>query len=342
MTAALSEYATTVPRGCARCVARIIANRLCSCATPSTIQSALKILCRQCSEFACANIVSSTSVGSRPSARKLASRYSISSGTSARPKSALAASSARRPCARSGTVVSGRGGTCANNRAASATSSNTASIIRSCTSGSSAARSPAASGAPSRLVTRYPMPRSMRVTAVRPQLCAMSVAFDDQGEIVPGRGTTSNRVPVAAVSLPASGPYVKSRSSVVRSEPASGRRSSTKCQYVAAMPAIRWTECVWERLCSSLARRNGVSAGRPANERISGIALGERVKADSTPIARDYCPPAAASGLIGVPSRCALRYSPLGRPGALMPANTYSTLPMRLTTSAIFAASAST
>ena len=55
--------------------------------------------------------------------------------------------------------------------------------------------------APSRLVTRYTMPRSMRATAVRPQLCAMSVAFDDQGEIVPGRGTTSSRVPVAGVSL---------------------------------------------------------------------------------------------------------------------------------------------
>ena len=32
----------------------------------------------------------------------------------------------------------------------------------------------------------------MRRTPVRPQLRAMSVAFDDQGEIVPRRGTTSN------------------------------------------------------------------------------------------------------------------------------------------------------
>ena len=40
-----------------------MANRLFSCGTPSTIQSALKILCRQCSELACANIMSSTSVG---------------------------------------------------------------------------------------------------------------------------------------------------------------------------------------------------------------------------------------------------------------------------------------
>ena len=39
--------------------------------SPSMIQSALKILCRQCSEFACANIISSTSVGSRPQRAKL-------------------------------------------------------------------------------------------------------------------------------------------------------------------------------------------------------------------------------------------------------------------------------
>jgi phosphoribosylformylglycinamidine synthase len=35
---------------------RIIANKLLACATPSIVQSALKILCRQCSEFAWANI----------------------------------------------------------------------------------------------------------------------------------------------------------------------------------------------------------------------------------------------------------------------------------------------
>ena len=39
-----------------------------------SIQSALKILWRQCSEFACANIISSTSVGSRPSRRKARTR----------------------------------------------------------------------------------------------------------------------------------------------------------------------------------------------------------------------------------------------------------------------------
>jgi len=48
-------------------------------------------------------------------------------------------------------------------------------------------------------------PRSMRPTAGRPQCFAMSVAFDDQGEIVPSRGVTSSSVPcwtTAAVAGP--------------------------------------------------------------------------------------------------------------------------------------------
>ncbi len=41
-----------------------------ACGSPSMIHDALKILWRQCSEFACANIVNSTSVGFRPCAAK--------------------------------------------------------------------------------------------------------------------------------------------------------------------------------------------------------------------------------------------------------------------------------
>ena len=37
------------------------------------------------------------------------------------------------------------------------------------------------------------MPRSMRVICDRPQLCAMSVAFDAHGDTVPKRGVTKNR-----------------------------------------------------------------------------------------------------------------------------------------------------
>ena len=65
MIEALSEYATTVPCGCALCVSLIIANSDFSLRSPSITQSALKILWRQCSLLAWANIVNSTSVGLR-------------------------------------------------------------------------------------------------------------------------------------------------------------------------------------------------------------------------------------------------------------------------------------
>jgi hypothetical protein len=48
-------------------VFRIIWNSELSRVAPSMSQVALKILCRQCSELACANIISSTSLGSRAS-----------------------------------------------------------------------------------------------------------------------------------------------------------------------------------------------------------------------------------------------------------------------------------
>jgi hypothetical protein len=66
MTEALSEYATTVCCGLVRWVWRIMPNRVRSCGAPSMVNWALKILWRQCSLLACANIISSTSVGLRP------------------------------------------------------------------------------------------------------------------------------------------------------------------------------------------------------------------------------------------------------------------------------------
>ena len=74
MTAELSEYATTVPRGLAACVLRIIWKSDFSSLLPSMVQEALKILWRQCSLLACANIISSTSVGLRPILAKLSAR----------------------------------------------------------------------------------------------------------------------------------------------------------------------------------------------------------------------------------------------------------------------------
>ncbi|CPP61251.1 Uncharacterised protein [Bordetella pertussis] len=52
--------------GWALWVARIMPNRVLDCSCPSMTHCALKILWRQCSLLACANIISSTSVGSRP------------------------------------------------------------------------------------------------------------------------------------------------------------------------------------------------------------------------------------------------------------------------------------
>ncbi len=56
-----------VPAPATSSVWRIIPNSDLGCAAPSMTKSALKILWRQCSELACANIISSTSEGLRPS-----------------------------------------------------------------------------------------------------------------------------------------------------------------------------------------------------------------------------------------------------------------------------------
>ena len=63
-----------MPAGLAFSVSRIIWNSDCGIGCRSTIHVALKILWRQCSELACANIVSSTSVGLRRWPSKYASR----------------------------------------------------------------------------------------------------------------------------------------------------------------------------------------------------------------------------------------------------------------------------
>lgn len=42
------------------------------------------------------------------------------------------------------------------------------------------------------------MPRSMRLISVKPQLWAMSVAFEAQGEIVPRRGVTNAKLPLGS------------------------------------------------------------------------------------------------------------------------------------------------
>jgi hypothetical protein len=63
-----------VCRGASFSVFLIIWNIESGCASPSIVKVALKILWRQCSLLACANIISSTSLGLRPSATKASSR----------------------------------------------------------------------------------------------------------------------------------------------------------------------------------------------------------------------------------------------------------------------------
>ena len=74
ITDALSEYATTVPSPASSSVCRIIPNSDRDRTSPSTTKSALKILWRQCSELACANIISSTSEGLRSRPVKASTR----------------------------------------------------------------------------------------------------------------------------------------------------------------------------------------------------------------------------------------------------------------------------
>ncbi len=74
ITAALSLYADSTPRGLASLLRRIIWKSDWGCLSPSRIRSALNILWRQCSLLAWANIINSTSVGLRPKARKLSAR----------------------------------------------------------------------------------------------------------------------------------------------------------------------------------------------------------------------------------------------------------------------------
>jgi hypothetical protein len=104
--------------------------------------------------------------------------------------------------------------------------SSTDSVMRSWSSGSAAARSPLAS-------TWKAVPRSMRVTAAKPHWRAISVAFDDQGEMVPRRGVTSLSVPAGAFPAGCAPSRSVRRS---RSAAANGALSSTKYQCSAARP----------------------------------------------------------------------------------------------------------
>ena len=181
-----------------------MSKRDCSVGRPSTVQDALKILCRQCSEFAWANIMSSASVGSRPSAPNRSHSQRTSSSLSASPSRRSASRRARcgsgpreiRPSGpagaswkRSAGTARSRGG--AGGRAPgspSAGSTERRSVMRSYNAPSAGA------AVPSLPETTQRVPRSTRRTRSRPQLRTMSVALLDHGDIVPVRGMTSARM----------------------------------------------------------------------------------------------------------------------------------------------------
>src|SRR6266705_78619 len=121
----------------------------------------------------------------------------------------------------------------------------------------------------------HAVPRSTRRTASRPHRRAISVAFDDHGEMVPRRGTLSSMRPSPAR---AGSPYCSRRSSTSVSRAASGRSASTKCQCSAA---TAWTDCwIVARRELTLSSRNAETARLPRNLRINDMSV--PVKCDYT------------------------------------------------------------
>src|SRR6266704_1993229 len=112
----------------------------------------------------------------------------------------------------------------------------------------------------------HAVPRSTRRTASRPHRRAISVAFDDHGEIVPRRGTLSSMRPPSAG---AGSPYCSRRSSTAVSRAASPRSTSTKCQCSAAVTRTdRWIVAKREL---SLSSRKAETARLPRSLRINDM-----------------------------------------------------------------------
>ena len=193
------------PRSCAAgdvfSVWRIIWNIECSCASPSIVNRALKILWRQCSLLACANIISSTSVGLR--CRLLERVEQVVDLVVAERQAEFgvgAARAPRGPAPSTSTCAIGCAG-CASNRCAAASLSNaTLSVMRSCSSAAQAAarrRSAAWRRPAGRLELQAVFGDALDAPHGSAQLCAMSVALLAQGDTVPRRGITTTSAPRA-------------------------------------------------------------------------------------------------------------------------------------------------
>src|SRR3979490_370028 len=121
-------------------------------------------------------------------------------------------------------------------------------------------------------------PRARRRTASRPQRRAMSLAFDDHGEMVPRRGTLSSMRPPPAG---AGSPYRSRRSSTAASRGSSVRSASTKGQYSAA--AIRTDPWDVARRELSLSSRKAETAQLPRSLRINDMSRAGKVQLYPTP-----------------------------------------------------------
>ena len=95
-------------------------------------------------------------------------------------------------------VCNGAGVMVSNKAAASPLSRMTISVMRSWMRGLTASITDGGSDDPG-ISRRHATPRSMRLIFFSPQLWTMSVALLDHGDMVPGRGVTSNNMPVAGL-----------------------------------------------------------------------------------------------------------------------------------------------
>ena len=244
---------------------------------PPTVHVALKILCRQCSEFACANIMSSASVGSRPSAPKRSHSHRTSSLLSASPNRRSASRRARSGSRRKEIRTSGLARV--SRKMSAGTASPPAAFRRGGSGAGSAigrrrsvmrsySGSSAGPATPSGPNTSQSVPRSTLRTGANPQFPAMSVALLDHGEMVPSRGMTRTRRALAGSGgawSPECGIVRTDGSSnrprAVSSSSSSGTAASTKYADHAERSVI--AGCSRRSVASIFSSRNSGSAAGP-------------------------------------------------------------------------------
>jgi hypothetical protein len=191
------------------------------------------------------------------------------------------------PASRS-TLVSACGGKWRNSSAVCAKSSSTVSSMRSWSRAAIVARS-AADKRRLPASSRKATPRSMRSTASRPLFAAMSVAFDDHGEMVPTRGVTrkSSPPPVGRGRLFAllCQQHCQLPALACRSARCAGRRSASSRQRRMRIPGT--PERRQRRAAADPAERKDENAAAPRRNRISAMAGGLQRRAGKAACGKD-------------------------------------------------------